>query len=133
VLDETWQVLSDPGAARWLRQTMKLSRALGVSVLLVTHRIGDFDAIGAAGSEAARIAHSLVADTSARAVLAQPEAAVSETASSLDLSAKEAGLLPRLGRGRAIWHVGAHRALVQHLVPDELEWALDTDAEMRTR
>jgi type IV secretory pathway VirB4 component len=133
VLDETWQVLSDPGAARWLRQTMKLSRALGVSVLLVTHRIGDFDAIGSAGSEAARIAHSLVADTSARAVLAQPDTALSETVASLDLSRKEAELLPRLGRGRAIWHVGPHRALVQILVPSELESATDTDAEMRAR
>jgi len=133
VLDETWQVLSDPGACRWLRQTMKLSRALGVSVVLVTHRIGDFDAVGAAGSEASRIAHSLVADTSARAIFSQPDAAVSETAMVLGLSSREREILPRLARGRAIWHVGETRALVEHFVPQELERALDTDQEMRTR
>jgi len=36
VLDETWQVLADPGIGRWLRATMKLARAFGAAVVLVT-------------------------------------------------------------------------------------------------
>jgi len=131
VLDEAWQVLADPGIGRWLRSTMKLARALGASVVLVTHSLGDFRAVGDARSEAARLAAALVADTGVRALLAHSDAAVEETASALDLSDTETELLPHLGRGVALWHIGDGRALVRHHVPDALLGAFDTDAEMR--
>jgi type IV secretory pathway VirB4 component len=75
VLDETWQVLADPGIGRWLRSTMKLARALGAAVVLVTHSLGDFRAVGDERSEAARVAASLVADTGACALLPTSRAA----------------------------------------------------------
>ena len=130
VLDETWQVLADPGIGRWLRSTMKLARALGAAVVLITHSLGDFRAVGDARSEAARLAASLVADTGVRALLAHSDAAVEETARSLDLSRAETELLPHLGRGVALWHVGNERALVRHHVPSALLEAFDTDTEM---
>ena len=130
VLDETWQVLADPGIGRWLRSTMKLARALGASVVLVTHSLGDFRAVGDERSEAARLAASLVADTGVRALLAHSDAAIEESASALDLSRAETELLPHLGRGVALWHIGEGRALVRHRVPTALLDAFDTDAEM---
>jgi len=134
VLDETWAVLSDPGVGRWLRSTMKLARSLGASVVLVTHTLGDFAAVGAAGSEAARLAGALVADTASRAILAQPDAAVSDAVTTLGLGTEEALVLPRLGRGRAIWHVGTRQpVLVNHWVPPGLAAPLDTDARMALR
>ena len=121
VLDETWQVLGDPGVGRWLRSTMKLARALGVAVALLTHTLSDFESVGTAGSEAARLSSALVADTATRALLAQPDPAVGRTAEILDLGPPEAALLPRLARGRALWRVGPAAALVHHLVLNDLE------------
>ena len=133
VLDETWQVLADPGIGRWLRSTMKLARALGAAVVLVTHGLADFRAVGDERSEAARLAASLVADTASRALLAHSDAAVTETAAALDLGAAEAEVLPHLGRGVALWHIGEHARLIRHLVPPPLLEALDTDAAMLAR
>jgi len=130
VLDETWQVLADPGIGRWLRSTMKLARSLGTAVVLVTHALSDFQAVGDERSEAARLAASLVADTASRVLLAHSDAAVGETASLLDLTRAEAEILTHLRRGVGLWHVGEHVALVRHLVPPGLLDAFDTDAEM---
>jgi type IV secretory pathway VirB4 component len=133
VLDETWQVLADPGVGRWLRSTMKLARALGAAVVLVTHSLADFRAVGDERSEAARLAASLVADTASRALLAHSDASVRDTASALELTETEAEVLPHLGRGVALWHVGEHARLVRHRVPSALLAALDTDAAMLGR
>ena len=131
-LVQAWSVLANPGVGRWLRSTMKLSRALGAAVVLVTHTLGDFEAVGDASSEAARLARHLVSETSARAVLAQPDVAVGEVAALLGLSGPETDLLPRLARGRALWHLGADgAALVRHIVPGALAGLVDTDARMR--
>jgi type IV secretory pathway VirB4 component len=133
VLDETWQVLADPGIGRWLRSTMKLARALGAAVVLVTHGLSDFRAVGDERSEAARLAASLVADTASRALLGHADSAVTETAAALELSKTETELLPHLRRGVGIWHVGEQVALVRHVVPPHLLAAFDTDAEMLGR
>jgi len=130
VLDETWQVLADPGVGRWLRSTMKLARALGAAVVLVTHGLADFRAVGDERSEAARLAGSLVADTASHALLAHSDSAVHDTANALELTTAEAEVLPHLGRGVALWHVGDHARLVRHRVPAALLAALDTDAAM---
>ena len=47
---------------------------------LLTHTLSDFESVGTAGSEAARLASALVADTATRALLAQPDPAVGRTA-----------------------------------------------------
>jgi hypothetical protein len=112
---------------------MKLARALGASVVLVTHGLADFRAVGDERSEAARLAASLVADTASRALLAHSDAALAETASVLELAKAESELLPHLRRGVALWHVGEHARLVRHLVPRSLLGAFDTDAEMLGR
>jgi type IV secretory pathway VirB4 component len=133
VLDETWQVLADPGIGRWLRATMKLARAFGAAVVLVTHGLSDFRAVGDERSEAARLASALVADTASSALLAHGDAAIADTVAHLGLSGPEAELLGRLGRGIALWHVGEHVALVRHHVPRALLAAFDTDARMLGR
>ena len=131
VLDETWQVLGDPGIGHWLRATMKLARAFGAAVVLVTHGLSDFRAVGDARSEAARLAAALVADTASTALLSHGDAAVADTVSHLGLSSPEGALLGALGRGVALWHVGANVAIVRHRVPGALLAAFDTDTRMR--
>ena len=104
-----------------------------MAVALLTHTLSDFESVGPAGSEAARLASALVADTATRAILAQPDPAVGRTAEILDLGPPEAALLPRLARGRALWRVGSAAALVHHLVPAPLMAAVDTDARIEGR
>ena len=56
-----------------------------------------------------------------------------EAAELLDLTATEATLLPRLAKGRALWKVGGHTAVVAHVIaPGELAFC-DTDARMANR
>ncbi|HTW97919.1 MAG TPA: hypothetical protein VMD59_04035, partial [Acidimicrobiales bacterium] len=133
VLDETWQVLGEAGIGRWLRSTMKLARALGAAVVLVTHSLGDFSAVGDARSEAARLSGSLVADAGSVALLRHGDAALALTREAFGLGEVEAGLLGQLQRGTALWHVAKRAYLVEHLVPSALREVLDTDAEMLGR
>ena len=91
---------------------MKLARAFGAAVVLVTHGLSDFRAVGDERSEAARLAAALVADTASSALLAHGDAAIADTVGHLGLSGPEAELLGRLGRGIALWHVGEHVAHV---------------------
>jgi type IV secretory pathway VirB4 component len=133
VLDETWQVLADAGIGRWLRSTMKLARGLGAAVVLVTHGLSDFAAVGDARSEAARLSASLVADAGSVALLHHGEAALQASVEAFGLSGVESELLSNLRRGTALWHLGGRAYVVHHLVPAELLEALDTDAEMLGR
>lgn len=131
VIDEAWSVLSNPGIGRWLRSTMKLARALGACVVLVTHSLSDFEAVGEVGSEEARISRSLLSDISTTVLLAQPEAALSEVGSALGLSETELEVVSRLRRGQGLWRIGAfHSRVVSHAIPGGLEALFDTDAAM---
>jgi hypothetical protein len=49
----------------------------------------------------------------------------------MGLNPSQAGLLDRLAPFQALWQIGAHTALVDHVISDR-EWAFaDTDAAMR--
>ena len=131
VVDEAWAVLADVGVARWLQSSWKLSRARGVANVAVLHRLSDLDAAGPAGSEQIGLARGLLADSETRVVYAQPPGEVERAAPLLGLSSTEAELVPHLGRGVALWKVGARSFLVEHRL-SPLEGALvDTDARMR--
>jgi hypothetical protein len=72
----------------------------------------------------------LLADTDVRVVFRQPSDQVAEATSLLGLTSTEASLLPRLSKGRALWKVGGHTAVVQHVIAPG-EWALcNTDAHL---
>ncbi len=132
VLDEAWLVLGNVGVVRWLRSTLKLARALGAAVVLVSHSLGDFDAVGSAGSESARVAAGLVADLSTQVVMAQPASAHPALRSVLRLGLAETEAAGRLRRGQGIWRIGAEAAVaVTHHLPAPLGPILDTDARMR--
>jgi type IV secretory pathway VirB4 component len=134
VLDEVWRVLADRGVAIWVKATMKLARGLGAAVVLITHTLGDFGSVGAAGSEAARVSEALVADTATRVVMAQPDSALAVTRSCLGLSGAESELLPSLARGTALWHLGAERlALTRQMIPSAVLELTDTDERMTGR
>ena len=68
------------------------------------------------GSEAVALAHGLLADCSTRIVYAQESDQVDATASALGLTDVEAEQLIHLPRGRGLWKVGRHSAIVDHIL-----------------
>lgn len=131
VVDEAWAVLRSSAVARWLQSSWKLSRAWGVANMAVLHRVSDLAAAGASGSEEAQLSQGLLADSETRVVFAQAPGQVAEAASVLGLSDTEAELVPRLGRGVALWKVGGRTSLVEHRLPPEEASLVDTDIRMR--
>ncbi len=130
VVDEAWAVLSDVAIARWLRASAKLSRAFGVATMVVVHRLSDLTAAGDQGSEQVRLARGLLADVETRVVYGQPPSEVEAAQDLLGLSDTEAGLLPRLPRGVALWKVGLRTFLVEHRLGRMERAIVDTDARM---
>ena len=130
VVDEAWAVLANVEVARWLQSSWKLSRAWGVANIAVLHRVSDLAAAGSAGSEQVTLSQGLLADSETRVLYAQAPGEIAATAELLGLSGTESELLPNLGRGVALWKVGARSFLVQHrLAPGEVSM-VDTDSRM---
>lgn len=131
LLDEAWYLLSNLALARWLRSMFKLSRQFGLSNIIVVHRMSDLEAAGGEGSEATRIAQGLLSDTETRVIYAQSDGEIADTKRLLGLTDPEADVLPRLGRGVALWKVRQQTFIVDHRVGDH-EWdIIDTDHSMR--
>jgi len=131
VYDEAWRMLRHLALVRRMQSQWKLSRALGVANLAVVHRISDLGAVGATGSEAVALAQGLLADCSTRIVYAQESDQIDLTATALGLSDVEADQLVHLPRGRGLWRIGRHAAIVDHILgPAELS-VVDTDHRMR--
>lgn len=99
--------------------------------LVVLHKLGDLQAVGDAGSRAARIAEGLIADASTRVIFHQDSSQIEATRALLGLSETEARLLTRLSSGQALWRVGSRSFVVQHH-RSRLETRLtNTDSGMR--
>jgi hypothetical protein len=131
VYDEAWRMLRHLPLVRRMQAQWKLSRALGVANLAVLHRISDLGAVGNADSEAVALAQGLLADCSTRIVYAQETDQVPATASALGLTDVEADQLIHLPRGRGLWKIGRHAAIVDHHLAPAEHGLVDTDAAMR--
>ena len=131
VADESWKIIQHTGLGEWFQSNFKLARQFGVMNLVVLHKLADLQAVGDAGSRAARIAEGLIADASTRVVYHQDEGQVDTTRALLGLSQSEAQLLSRLWAGQALWRVGSRSFVVQHH-RSRLEAGLtNTDTGMR--
>jgi hypothetical protein len=129
VVDEAWAVLRDPAVARWLQSSWKLARAWGVANIAVLHRVSDLG-LGQADSEHRQLVLGLLADSESRVVYAQAPGEMAEAARLLDLTSTEANLVPRLGRGVALWKVGRRSAVVRHVLAPRERPFVGTDDQM---
>ncbi|MGA2307365.1 MAG: ATP-binding protein [Acidimicrobiales bacterium] len=130
VIDEAWALLSNLGVARWLQASWKLSRAFGVSNVAILHRVTDLHSVGASDSEQVALAKGLLADSETRVVYAQSPGELAVASDLLSLSSTEAGLLPQLRRGVALWKVGQGSFLVQHRLSNLERRLVNTDGAM---
>ena len=133
VVDEAWAVLANLAVARWLQSSWKLSRAWGVANGAVLHRVSDLAGAGAAGSEQVALSQGLLADSETRVVYGQSPGECAAAEALLGLSEPETELLPRLGRGVALWKVGTRSFLVRHRLSPHEHALVDTDARMSAR
>jgi hypothetical protein len=76
------------------------------------------------------LAKGLLADSETRVVYAQAPGEVAVATDLLSLSVTEAGLLPQLQRGVALWKVGRRSFLVQHRLSAMERALVDTDSAM---
>jgi type IV secretory pathway VirB4 component len=114
VADESWKIVQHTGLGEWFQSNFKLARQFGVMNLVVLHKLADLQAVGDAGSRAARIAEGLIADASTRIVYHQDSSQVPLTRTLLGLSESEARLISMLSAGQALWRVGSRPFVVQH-------------------
>lgn len=129
VVDEAWAVLADPAVVRWLQQSWKLARAWGVANMAVLHRVSDLG-LGPVDSDHRQQVLGLLADSETLVVYAQAPAEMAEATRLLGLTATEAELVPRLGRGVALWKVGRRAAVVRHVVAPGEQPFVGTDSKM---
>jgi type IV secretory pathway VirB4 component len=130
VYDEGWRVMRDPALLRRMQEQWKLSRAWGVSNILIVHRLSDLAAVGDLGSEARALAEGLLADCSTRIMLRQEPDQLARTATLLGLTDVEVATIAKLPKGRALWRLPS-RSFVVQLVRHAREVALfDTDGRM---
>jgi type IV secretory pathway VirB4 component len=131
VVDEAWAVLSEVAVGRFLRSSWKLARARGVANIAVCHRASDLSASGSAGSEEARLAEGLLADSETVICYAQPASELESLANLLGCPLSDIALLPNLPRGVALWRVGGQSYLVENLLASHEREMVDTDARLR--
>ena len=130
VLDEAWCLLASERTSRYLQACWKLGRAYGVANIAIVHRLSDLRAQADDGSATTKVSMGLLADTQTRVLFRQASDQIPDARALLGLTATEALVLSRLCRGRAIWKVGGHTAVVQHVVGDMERRFCDTDARM---
>jgi type IV secretory pathway VirB4 component len=132
LVDEAWALLASSATTTWLQGVSKLARRHGVSLITVVHRCSDLSGQADTGTATQAQARGLLADAETRVIYAQPAGERHAVAELLDLSTTETELVTRLPAHRALWRIGAHAAVVDHiLTTDEANSLVDTDTRMR--
>ncbi len=127
-----WALLGNRHTASYLQTCFKLGRTYGTANLCVTHRASDLSAQADDGSATAKIAAGLLADSATNVILRQAPDQLDAT-SHFGLSEPERSIIGQLTRGRALWKVGGHTAVVHHLIAPSEEAICDTDDRMNAR
>ena len=130
ILDEAWALLAAERTARYLQAAFKLCRSWGVANVAISHRVSDLRAQADDGTATAKIGEGLLADTQTRVLFRQAADQLRAAKELLGLTDTQAGLLPRLGQGCALWVVGGRAHLVEHQI-DANDWVFcETDGAM---
>lgn len=130
VIDEAWAAVRH--GARHFQGSLKLSRTYGVSTWLVCHRPGDLTAQTDDGTAIAKISAGLLSDIQTRIILRQPPDQVTVAAELFALSERERDWIGQLARGRALWRLQHHGAVVQTVLTERERQVCDTDIAMAT-
>ncbi|WP_189060213.1 hypothetical protein [Longimycelium tulufanense] len=131
--DEAWLGMRHVPLLRRYQEQWKLSRMYGVCNQIAFHRLTDLDAVGNAGSEAARLARGLLEDTGFSIAYRQTDAALPVTKDLMGLTDVQAQLLKFLRKGSGMWRLGGRTFVVQHILSSLEEPLVQTDSRMRAQ
>jgi hypothetical protein len=129
--DEAWLAMRYVPLLRRFQEQYKLARMYGICNLMAAHRLTDWSAVGADGSEAARLARGLLEDTGFKIIYRQVEAALPLTRDLLALTDVQTALLRFLRKGTGMWLFGQRAFVVQHLLSSIELPLVQTDSRMR--
>jgi hypothetical protein len=129
--DEAWLAMRYVPLLRRFQEQYKLARMYGICNLMAAHRLTDWNAVGADGSEAARLARGLLEDTGFKIIYRQVEAALPLTRDLLALTDVQTALLRFLRKGTGMWLFGQRAFVVQHLLSSVELPLVQTDSRMR--
>jgi hypothetical protein len=131
VVDECWKAIRDAGFVAWGEETQKLSRGYGVQFVTIVQRISDLASQADDGTATAKRAQGFVteAETKVTFNLSGGEARASRDV--MDWTESETELVPKLPRGRALWRVGEHGAIVQTILSPRDIAMCDSNQAMR--
>ena len=132
LVDEAWALLGSAATTRWLQGVSKLARRHGIALITIVHRLSDLAGQADAGTASAAQAQGLLADAETRVVYRQAPAERALASRLLGLTDVEADLVCRLASHRALWLVGEHAAVVDHVLSPAEGGLVDTDARMRS-
>lgn len=130
VQEEAWHLLASPSVAAMQQANFKLARQFGVQNIIVLHHLSDLRAAGDTGSRTAELATGLLADAATRVIHHLDEGQVRASADLLGLNQAHRQVIPRLGRGSALWLVGDRSYVVHHHLTPTERWIVDTDHAM---
>ncbi|MEV6968622.1 type VI secretion protein [Hamadaea sp. NPDC051192] len=119
VRDELWRAMRVPAMIRKVDSDLRLSRAQGTIQVLATHRLADFEAVGAQGSEEVTIARNLIASCDVRICLRQDTAPLAMTRDAIGLTDTECAHIASWSGeqlGRAVWKIGRTSSHVVQVV-----------------
>lgn len=112
VREEGWRDMTSVAALQAFRAWLKLSRDYGISVVTLMHKVSDFDAVGAEGSEARSLAYSIFADISNKFIFQQAAAEQGRLVKDLGLPLSHARMVMDLPQGVFLARLGSRRAFV---------------------
>ena len=84
------------------------------------------------GTAIAKISAGLLSDIQTRVILRQPPDQVAVAAELFALSERERDWIGQMARGRALWRLQHHRAVVQTVHTERERQVCDTDVAMST-
>ncbi len=114
IVDEGWKILAHEGVGEWLQESYKLSRAYGISNVMVLHRLSDLTAAGAAGTRVERLAAGLIEDTGTHVIYRQSPDALERLTTAYGLSHTEGEVITSNRKGESLWIIGERRYVVRH-------------------
>ena len=132
LVDEAWALLHLPATTSWLQGISKFARAHGISLITVLHRVSDLTGQADTGTATQAQARGLLADAETRVLYTQTAGERALLRELLGLTGPELDLVTQLPPHRALWQIGRHAAVVDHLLsPLEAQRLVDTDQRMR--
>ena len=106
IVDDAWLIMGDEHASRYLASFLGRSAPQAVANLVIAHRLDDLRWEAINNRIPARAAGVFVEPVGTRVVFRHSTFQIELTAKALGLAADEAGPVPHLSRGQALWKVG---------------------------